>query len=168
MEIGAIFFILALLLLVTSYVARPLIARTSTPFGRANPKLSRLQAQRERVLDSIQELEADHDMGKVLPSEYRALRQQLATQGAMVLRQIDDLGGGAEAALEAELESRVAELRLSRQVASPTPEAALEAELESRVTALKERRSGGFCPECGTEAQAGDRFCSNCGHALAG
>lgn len=168
MEIGAILFILALLLLVTSYVARPLLRHSSTPFGRANPTLSRLQAQRERVLDSIQELEADHDMGKVLPAEYRTLRRQLATQGAIVLRKIDDLDGGADEALEAELETRVAELRPSGQEMSPTPKAAREAEMESQVAPLTERQSGGFCPECGTEAQAGDRFCSNCGHALTG
>lgn len=141
MEIGSMLFILAMLLLVGAYVARPLSEPAPSGVGPANPKLSRLQAQRERVLDAIQELDADHALGKVLAEDYRLQRQQLAMQGATVLKRIDEL-------------------------ASTASEPGLEAELEARVAKLKQQQPSDLCSACGTAAVPGDRFCSNCGTPL--
>lgn len=144
MALGSVLFVLAILVLVGAYVLRPLSEPAATGVGRPQPKLSRLQAQRERVLDAIQELDADHALGKVLTENYRGLRRQLALQGAAVMRQIDELE-------------------------QASPQAGLEAELEARVAQLKEHQpqpAASFCPHCGRPAVTGDRFCSHCGTAL--
>lgn len=152
MDLGSILFILAMLVLAGAYVARPLAEPTTRGIGPSRPQFSRLQAQRERILDAIQELDADHAMGKVLGAEYQRYRRQLVTQGAAVLRRIDELTGGPPAdGLEAELEARVSELK-QRLVGA-------QAEVDPP-------QSAGTCPVCGAAAAAGDRFCSNCGTEL--
>lgn len=175
MNPGSILFVLAMLVLTGAYVARPLSEQLAAGgLMRAHPQRSRLQARRERLLGAIQELDADHAMGKVLPEEYRQQRRQLLMLGAQVLRQLDELGElESQPDLEAELEARVGELR--RELGSQEPEAGSGAQIADAAgqragTADRaERHSGSaakYCPACGTAAVADDRFCSNCGTAL--
>ncbi len=129
--------------LVAAYVLRPVASGGPGPQGVG--QLSALQAERERLLDALQELDLDHFMGKVLERDYRPQRQALTLQGAQVLRRIDELQGaaGGQAGLEAEIEAAVAKLRA-------VPQASLQ-----------------YCHHCGSRVLPSDRFCSNCGAAHA-
>ena len=152
MDLGAILVGLAILLFTGAYVLRPLVDRSSAGYAQANGRLSKLQAERDRILDSLREIDMDRTMGKLLAADYQAQRGALAARGAAVLRQIDELGAltplpdsGEPSGLEAELEAAVTRLRL--------PEAALEG-------------SHRFCTKCGVEVIPGDRFCANCGEPV--
>lgn len=170
MNPGSILFVLAMLVLTGAYVARPLSEQLGGGLVRAHPNRSRLQAQRERLLDAIQELDGDHAMGKVLPEEYRQHRRQLVMQGAQVLRQLDELDAlEPQPDLEAELEARVAELRgelNNRGAVAIGSEPTLTA-ADAPAAVGSSHAAAGFCPACGTVAAAGDRFCSKCGASLA-
>ncbi len=156
MEIGAILFSLAMILLVAAYVLQPLSGSERGEHRDTNQRLSALQAERDRVFDSIQEIDMDHSMGKVPEEDYLRQRRALALEGAEILRKIDELllPTGAKPrgkTPEMELEAAVARLR---GISSPP--------------SLKkvESNSQGACPECGQANFHGDRFCANCGVAL--
>ena len=152
MEIGAILFSLAMILLVAAYVLQPLSTSERSAYHDTSRELSALQAERDRVLDSIQEIDMDHSMGKVSEEDYQHQRGSLALEGAGILRFIDELqsdGAPDESAME--LEAAVAQLRRKRSVSGS-------------------QRNGGEanpeCPTCGQSIYHGDRFCSNCGATL--
>ena len=149
MEIGAILFSLAMLLLVAAYVLQPLSTSGRGGYRDTSRELSALLAERDRVLDSIQEIDTDHSMGKVSEQDYQNQRSSLALEGANILRSIDELkrdGAPDESAME--LESAVAELRGK----SSAPNS--------------QKNTQGSCPTCGEAIHLSDRFCSNCGEAL--
>jgi hypothetical protein len=194
-EIGAILFSLAMLLLVAAYVLQPLAGSGRGGYRDSNRELSALQAERDRVLDSIQEIDTDHSMGKVSEEDYQRQRQVLVLEGAEILRKIDELQLSPDAeprgkTPEMELEAAVAELRGKSSVTSRELEAAgteargkssvASRELEAAVTETRGKSSAPgpqkaqgasdpievACPTCGEGIVRGDRFCSNCGEAL--
>jgi len=141
MELGSVLFGLAMAVLVAAYVLRPVAAGERNSQGGG--QTSSLQAERERLLEAIQELDLDHYMGKVLDKDYLPQRQSLTQQGAQVLRQIDELrdSSGPQDSPEAELEAAVQKLRTVA------------------------RSEGRFCHQCGSSVLPADRFCSRCGAA---
>jgi hypothetical protein len=170
MEIGAILFSLAMLLLVAAYVLQPL-----STYGRGGSRdtsreLSALQAERDRILDSIQEIDMDRTMGKVAEEDYQRQRGSLALEGAEILRSIDELqqdGVPDEAAME--LEAAVAELRgKSSSSSMELEEAATEPRSKSSNldSQIAKADAQGTCPTCGEVIHPSDRFCSNCGETL--
>jgi hypothetical protein len=153
MDLGSILIGLALALLTAAFVARPLIERPGMNMTPEHRRLSTLEAERDRVLASLQELDLDYAMGKVLEADYRTARAELVTRGASTLKAIDDLSGGVgeEAA-----------------AASPSQDD-WEAEIEVAVLRLRghaEEAAAGFCGQCGQPVVGGDRFCARCGARL--
>ena len=149
MEIGAILFSFAMLLLVAAYVLQPLSTSGRGAYRDTSQDLSALKAERDRVLDSIQEIDMDHSLGKVSEEDYQRQRSVLALEGAKILRSIDELRRNESPDNSAmELEAAVAELRSK----------------SSALTSQKDTQ--GACPTCGEAIHHGDRFCSNCGEAL--
>jgi len=139
MDLGSVLFGLAMVVLVAAYVLRPIAAGAQG--SQAGGQFSSLQAEREHLLDALQELDLDHYMGKVLDKDYRPQRQALTLQGVRVLRRIDELQE------------------------SPGPQDSLEAKLEA---AIKEQRSLArsetrYCHQCGSSILPADRFCPRCG-----
>jgi ribosomal protein L32 len=176
-EIGAILFSLAMILLVAAYVLQPLVGSGRGGYRDSSRKLSALQAERDRVLDSIQEIDMDHSMGKVSEQDYQRQRQVLAVEGAEILKTIDELQLSPDVeprgkTPEMELEAAVAELRGKSSVASRELEAAVaETRGKSLAPGLQKAQSASdpseqVCPTCGELSLHGDRFCSNCGEAL--
>src|SRR3970040_2332059 len=112
MDIGSIFLILALLLLVGLFVSRPLFERRAVAVSREEHELSFLMAERDRILTALQELDFDHSLGKIPAEDYPGQRAALLQRGADILRQMDQYGDKAsEADWEAQMEAAIAARR---------------------------------------------------------
>ncbi|MEJ2707040.1 MAG: zinc ribbon domain-containing protein [Anaerolineales bacterium] len=188
MDLGSLFLILALLLLVILFISRPFIERRrSVPDFMASSEeheLSSLMAERDRLLNALQELDFDHALGKIPDEDYPHQRSILLHKGAEILREIDQFQAeataeDAEARLEAAIAARRADAAdtLSPAARAEWTRAAVSAEIanpddELEVLLAKRRRerqekSAGFCPQCGGPVQKSDRFCPKCGTILA-
>ena len=178
MEIGSIFLLLALLIPVALFIARPLLDReaatVTTEDDLLEHELSTLLAERDRILTALEELDFDYALGKIPEGEYQPTRERLLQQGAEVLRKIDTIEPSiADPDMEQRIEAAIAERRQAAAgVAEPPPpvlvdaDDAVEVQLAARRRA-REEKSAGFCPQCGRPVQKSDRFCPRCGNALA-
>lgn len=184
MDIGSIFLILGLLVLVILFISRPFLERKATPAGEESHELSSLLAERDRVLNALQELDFDFALGKIPEADFPGQRAALLQHGADILRQLDTLRAlypheDAEERLEAAIAARRADstgasgassLRVAYNGAAGrvvhAPDDDLEAVIASRRREHKEK-AGGFCPQCGRPVQKSDRFCPKCGATLA-
>jgi hypothetical protein len=92
MGIGSLFLFLALLVLVALFVARPLFADAEADTGQLPQDSSSAQAEYERVLDALAELDADWELGKVPNEIYRAQREQLVAKGSAALKELEKAG----------------------------------------------------------------------------
>lgn len=148
MDIGSILIMLAITVLVLAFVARPFARRGGSLVSESERNLSALQAERDKILSLIQEIELDHAAGKIPDEDYLPQRTSLVQRGAEVLRSIDTL-----------------------QTAKPQPvpraERDREAQIEGAVARLRQQAppgiAPGHCTQCGKMLVAGDRFCSHCG-----
>lgn len=148
MDLGSILIILALVLLTVTFIARPLIEQKSICGTEEDHRISTLQAERDRVLDALQELDLDHAMGKVPLDDYQMQRGVLLARGANILKAMDGLDvavdeSSREKGLKARLDNTVARLRRDQR-----------------------ELSGEICDACGEPVFKGDRFCSSCGKSL--
>jgi hypothetical protein len=195
MDIGSIFLIIALLIMIGLYISRPLFYRKAeivdTRLKQEDHDLSHLLAERDRLIEALEELDFDHTLGKIPAEEYPAQRADMLKRGADVLRQIDHnlaqpQTGTAEDRLEATItshrERNLRKIEHSREMVDGTgktvPPAqsggtapALEADddLEALIASRRRERlskSAGFCPQCGRAVQSTDRFCPKCGTSL--
>ena len=91
MDIAALFFTLAILILVAMYLYAPLARRYARPITEEEHELSALMAERDRVINALQELDFDFKLGKIPNEEYPAQRANLLQKGADILRKIDEL-----------------------------------------------------------------------------
>ncbi|MBN2499573.1 MAG: zinc ribbon domain-containing protein [Anaerolineales bacterium] len=153
MDIGSLFLVLALFILVAIFIARPFSMHQSVGVTEEEQSLSSLLAEKERILDALAELEFDYKLGKVPEEVYPDQRANLMQRGADVLRRIDEFQ-------EDEVETAIAARRVKQ--GSSASDEDLEALIAQRRTA-RAPGSAKFCPQCGAELHAGDRFCANCG-----
>jgi len=179
MEIGSIFLILALLVLVGLFISRPFFEKENLSVQQAerqeDHERSFLLAERDRLLNALQELDFDYDLRKVPEEEYAAQRFLLLQRGADVLRRLDAsvsqaVAGSAEDRIEAAIAARravtapagAAPNGRKQVVAVAAPDDALEAMLADRRR-VRQEKAAGFCPQCGGPVQKSDRFCPKCG-----
>lgn len=178
MDIGSIFLIFALLVLVAWYVSRPLfeqrpVSRAARAVSQAEHELSALLAERDRVLQMLQELDFDFTLGKIPEEDYPNQRNLLLQRGTEVLMQLDTLQPSVKAEPAADrLEKAIAARRAQRDQAAPAvrkngngvavPDDDIERQIASRRRAQPEK-AGGFCPKCGKPIQKSDQFCPKCG-----
>jgi hypothetical protein len=177
MDIGSIFLVLGLFVLVALYIAKPLLDKKSVAVSQEEHDLSALLAEKDRMVTTLQELEFDHLLGKIPEDDYPALHTALMQRGADILRKIDEFQPpvGAPAA-EDRLEAAISARRLATaQAGAPArngdngvrvPDDALEQMIANRRRGRQEK-AGGFCPKCGGVVQQSDRFCPKCGASLA-
>ncbi len=192
MDLGSIFLIFALLVLVGLFVLRPIFENVSSSqaapdasseAARQDQKRSSLLAERDRVLNALTELDFDYAVGKIPEEDYPPQRGLLLAHGSQVLRELDaveasasDIKPGFEPAQsanetpEARLEAAIAARRLVIAQAGGMPAAlggpAADDDLEIQIAARRRQRqekAAGFCPQCGGPVQKSDRFCSKCG-----
>ena len=178
MEIGSLFLILALLIPVAVYIARPLLepeaAAATLEEDLQEHELSYLLAERDRILTALEELDFDHALGKIPEGDYQPTRERMLMQGAEVLRQIDELDPEkADPDLERRIETAIAERRAATAGGGASPQAMVvdaDDEVELQLAARRRAREGksaGFCSQCGSPVQESDRFCPKCGNTLA-
>lgn len=169
MQIAAIFFTLAIFILVAMYLYAPFMERRAQRVTQEEHELSALMAERDRVINSLQELDFDFKLGKIPTEDYPTQRAQLLQKGADILRKIDSFSPIPASAQdeEARLEKAIAARRADASAAAK-PEVSDE-DVESVISSRRKSRkvkSSGFCPKCGKPILATDRFCPSCGKSL--
>ena len=167
MDINAIFFTLAILVLVGMYLYTPLVEGRARRVTEEEHELSALLAERDRVLNSLQELDFDFKLGKIPSEDYPLQRSNLLQKGADILRKLDELTpDNTQLDTETRIERAIAERRAD---ASNTKRGLTDDDLESMIAARhrsRKEKSAGFCPKCGKPVMVTDRFCPSCGKAL--
>jgi hypothetical protein len=158
------------------------MARHRRSDSQQEHELSSLMAERDRVINALQELDFDFDLGKVPAQDYPGQRAELLQKGAGILRRLDGLtlsappsqrsNGGSEDA-ETRLENAVASRRADSAHPEGSPGSAhtglSDDDIESMIAARRRQRkekSAGFCPRCGQAVLVSDRFCPSCGKSL--
>lgn len=168
MELTAIFFSLAVLIFVGVYLYAPFMERRASRVTQEEHELSALMAERDRVINSLQELDFDFKLGKIPEEDYPVQRAGLLQRGSEILRQIDSLAPQPASAQDTEV-------RLERAIAAHRADAPLarveiaDDELEAMISTRRKGRrdkSAGFCPRCGKPVMVSDRFCPSCGKSL--
>lgn len=140
MPIGTYLLALALALVFGLVIALPLFDR-KRPAVKPLSRRDALQQERQDIVRTIRELDFDHRTGKISDDDYKRVREEHVQRGATVLRELSALN---EIDVDAEIEAKVAALRQSPDDA----------------TVLQ-------CPKCHAAVSVSDRFCPQCGHALA-
>ena len=169
MDIGAIFLILAVLVLITMFISAPFMQK-QTKKGEEGHEVSYLLAEKERILNALQELDFDNTLGKIPAEDYPTMRTGLMQQGVSILRQLDgyQMSSSSQNA-ENLLEAAIASRRVDSS-GSPSPdEAAQDEDMEAMIAKHKANRnakSAGFCAKCGNPILVSDTFCPKCGYAL--
>lgn len=170
METGSILLLLAVILLIGLYVAQPFLGRRNRRLSAEAHEISTLMAERDRVVNALQELDFDFKLNKIPAEDYPVQRAALLEKGADILKRLDELtpsartAGSAEDRVEKAVAARRADSAAHIEV-QPIDDDSLESLIASRRSNRKER-SGGFCPRCGKPVLASDRFCPSCGKSI--
>ncbi|HTP02850.1 MAG TPA: zinc ribbon domain-containing protein [Anaerolineales bacterium] len=158
MELAAILFLLAILLAVTMYLVSPLISNRPRRAAQETQEVSSLLAEQERLLNALQELDFDYQLGKIPEEDYPAQRADLRQKTIDVMKQLD-----------AAAPSRSAAVAPPDPASSENPAQLSDDEIESMLASrrkARKTRSAGFCPRCGKPVLISDQFCPHCGKAL--
>lgn len=91
MEISSLLVMALLTVFVIGYLALPLYQNTSSSFRFTNKLISGLLAERDRVLDTLLELDLDYEMGKIAESNYQSARTRLVSKGGELMKSLEDL-----------------------------------------------------------------------------
>jgi len=168
MEIAAILLTLGVIVLVGLYLYAPLLERQGHRVTLEEHELSALLAERDRVVNSLQELDFDFKLGKIPEGDYPTQRAALLQKGADILRNIDSFSPQADPSQDTEsrIEKAVAAHRAD---ASNTQAEINDDDLESMIVSRRKshkNKSAGFCPKCGKPVLTSDKFCPSCGKSL--
>ncbi len=168
MQLTAILVSLALLILVAVYLYAPFVQRRARNVTEEEHELSALLAERDRVINSLQELDFDYKLGKIPTEDYPVQRASLLQTGADILRKIDTIAPEPASSqdVDARIEKAIAAHRADASVAKTEVS---DDDLESMISARRKGRkekSSGFCPKCGKPVTVSDRFCPSCGKSL--
>ncbi len=168
MELGSLFLVLAVLVIVGMYLYAPFTTRSRKIATNEMHAISALKAERDRVINSLQELDFDHHLGKIPTEDYPTQRAELLKKGSEILRQLDEL----EPILSS---ARNAESRIEKAAAAKRADASITAaelndeDIEAMIVARRKQhksKSAGFCPSCGKPVLVSDSFCPSCGKSL--
>lgn len=174
MDLSAIFFLLAVLILVGMFLYAPFTARNRRVMTQDEHDSSTLLAERDRVINALQELDFDQKLGKIPDEDYPSQRAELLQKGADILRKLDEAAPhpsapDADADAEARLEQAVAVRRADAAAPARMSTEITDDEVESLIASRRKTRnvkSAGFCPRCGQPVMTNDRFCPSCGKSL--
>lgn len=176
MTIGAIFFSIAILVVVGLYLARPLLQPPHTRKEQMSP-YENLLSQKETILYQIQSLDLDYETGKISESEYQEQREVLMVEAKTIMIQLDEFEMSVDDAisslenafepesissLDQDIETAIAIRRHEKLQSLEDPE-----QMESTAALISSRNGGAnFCVQCGEPIDKGDKFCAHCGYAV--
>jgi hypothetical protein len=170
MELGSLFLVLAVVVIVGVYLYAPFTTRARHARKSESNEVSALKAERDRVINSLQELDFDHNLGKIPAEDYPDQRTSLLQKGADILRKLDELAPVSTSAINAEARIEKATAAGRADTGSNSPIFVnSDDEIESMIAARRKEhksKSAGFCPKCGKPVLVSDRFCPSCGKAL--
>ena len=86
MELGSLFLVLAVLVAVGIYLYAPFTSRARRARTSETHEVSSLKAERDRVVNSLQELDFDFKLGKIPEEDYPEQRTALLQKGSDILR----------------------------------------------------------------------------------
>ena len=172
--------LIALLIVGTlAYVFRPLLDAkggknwSRSGVGATAPTVEELTARRDAIYAALKDAEFDREAGKLAEEDYKMVRARYMAEAAQVLRQLDQLAPEGDAALDAEIERAITEVRSENTDSPPAgyPADLVEA-VDAEVASLVKRtratdKHALACPDCGQRYQPGDVFCAACGASLA-
>jgi rubrerythrin len=168
MQPAALLLILGVIILVGLYLYAPFHERQARRVTEEEHELSALLAERDRAINSLQELDFDFKLGKIPEGEYPDQRANLLQKGADILRKIDSYTPKADAAHDAE--SRLEKAAAARRAKASSKDSEItDEDIESMIIDRKKTRkdkSAGFCPKCGKPILTSDRFCPSCGNPV--
>jgi len=168
MELGSIFLVLAVLVVVGVYLYAPLTQRGRRMATDHSHEISSLKAERDRVINSLQELDFDFKLGKIPTEDYPEQRSALLQRGADILRQLDEIAPASTAGANAEA-------RIEKAAAAKRADSAMQVievnddDVEAMIASRRKQhksKSAGFCPKCGKPVLVTDHFCPSCGKSL--
>ncbi len=170
MDLGAILLTVAASILIGLFVARPFIQFRKNPgIQNSDHDRSALLANRERLIEAIQELDFDHTLGKIPAEDYPGMRSILVKKAALVIKDLDTLqsSGQSDQDIVTSLEFEVSKKRTDGLSTTSTPKPMVDdediEELIAARRAARKEKSAGFCPNCGKPILKSDKFCPSCG-----
>ena len=168
-----IFLLLGFSAVTLAAIILPFIEKASAvrPTAQSDTYLAERKAA---ALAELRDLEFDYRLGKLSGADYEALRAQLARRAMVTLKALDDHceeQAALEKALDDQIEQAVAERRhrppaQPARVNGPTA-ASIRAPSPAPASPASPLDPAGICPECGHSAGPADRYCAQCGAALA-
>jgi len=169
MDIGAIFLLLAVLILVVMFISAPFMKK-QRKLAQEDHKISSLLAENERILNALQELDFDNKLGKIPSEDYPGMRNDLMKKGVLILQQLDEYQQSAspqdaEKFIEATIAARRVDSSMDPNINGSDADEELEVMIAKRRNS-KKAKSAGFCPKCGNPILVSDTFCPKCGNAL--
>jgi rubrerythrin len=159
MELGAIFLLLGVLVIVVLFVAQPFTKHWRVKVQNSH-EISALLAERERALNALQDLDFDNAIGKVPAEEYSAQRVSLIQKGSVILRRLDEIQGVQPSPLDDAVKV-VTVIQHAKMLSDEDLE-----DLIAERRAVRQQKTAGFCPNCGIPILQSDQFCPSCGHMV--
>jgi hypothetical protein len=158
------------IVIVGVYLYAPFTSRARRTRKAESNEVSALKAERDRVINSLQELDFDNTLGKIPAEDYPDQRALLLQKGADILRKLDELAPAASSALNAEARIEKATIAGRADTGFNSPVLAdSDDDIESLIASRRKEhksKSAGFCPKCGKPVLVSDKFCPSCGKSL--
>ena len=168
MELGSLFLVLAVLVMVGIYLYAPFSSRARRVRASESHEVSSLKAERDRVINSLQELDFDFKLGKIPEEDYPEQRTALLQKGSDILRRLDEIAPASASARD--VETRIEKAAAAKRADSSAEESQInDDDLEAMIAARRKEhksKSAGFCPKCGKPVLVTDKFCPSCGKAV--
>ena len=149
MTASALIIVLFVFILTGLIVLRPFLEKGEGILKTSSGMYDSLLAEQERLLAAIEELDLDLELEKISSTEHQQDRQNLLTQAADVLRELDKYSKPKRDKTKPE------------KVESSTDDE-LEKMIKARRSQIEAQRTE-ECSSCGEKIGPEDQFCSHCG-----
>ena len=118
-----------------------------------------LAAPKATLLNSLRELEFDHQLNKISDEDYERFRTRYERQAVGVMRELDAVRGGRgwQQTIEDEIAARMG----AEPVVEETPEDTTTPERDEQDVS-----GDASCAACGNALEPDDKFCSECGERV--
>ena len=136
MELGSLFLILAVLVVVGIYIYAPFTSKAKRARTSESHEVSALKAERDRVINSLQELDFDFKLGKIPAEDYPEQRAALLQKGSDILRKLDEISPVSASA--SNVEARIEKAAAAKRADSSAAESQIsDDDLESMIVARR-------------------------------